>query len=691
MANLVKSNTGNLPFFAAGRRFIPLRAVRNLIICPVALILFLLQPSMAFAQGTAFTYQGRLNDGANPANGTYDLTFQLFDSGTNGTLISGPVTNAATRVTNGLFATTIDFGGVFNGPTDWLQIGVRTNGSVIAFTALSPRQAVLPVPYAIFANSASNLVGNLPASQLSGTLPATAFAGYTNTVILTNSANQFGGSFNGNFTGSFSGNGGGLANIGVGSLVGVLTPSQLPANAAFVNSNQTFTASNSFTGPIISGGTNLFTGVSTFTNNLGNSFSGSFFGNGLVGWLVVPGTAVQSQIDTGYVLTNSQLVTVTLPTNAAIRDIVRISGAGAGGWQVAQNAGQSIIGNFSSFGKSSWASTSALNPENWDSVAVSADGSKIFASVFGSVGGLFLSTDSGVTWKATNSTAGSWRSVCCSADGSKLFAALYGGGVYTNSSGLWGLGGFTSGLNWISIACSSDGTKLVGVVQSGGLYTSTNSGATWLQQTSGLPSNPGGYFVTSSADGTKLIAAINGGGIYTSSNSGLSWGLSGAPGLSWISMACSADGTKLGAVTVGSGIYTSGNSGQTWTPQTNGLPASVSWSSITSSADGQNLAATVLGGGIYASSTSGSTWRLVNAPTNSNWYVIASLPNGDGLYACIYGGGIYKSIAPTIQTTSTTVGPVGYISGGQGTAVELQYIGNNQFMPVSSFGTIWAF
>ncbi len=29
--------------------------------------------SLAFAQGTAFTYQGLLNSGSNPANGTYDF------------------------------------------------------------------------------------------------------------------------------------------------------------------------------------------------------------------------------------------------------------------------------------------------------------------------------------------------------------------------------------------------------------------------------------------------------------------------------------------------------------------------------------------------------------------------------------------------------------------------------------------
>jgi len=30
-----------------------------------------------FAQTTAFTYQGRLNDGANPASGNYDLRFTI--------------------------------------------------------------------------------------------------------------------------------------------------------------------------------------------------------------------------------------------------------------------------------------------------------------------------------------------------------------------------------------------------------------------------------------------------------------------------------------------------------------------------------------------------------------------------------------------------------------------------------------
>jgi hypothetical protein len=80
-------------------------------------------------QGTAFTYQGRLNDGNAGANGSYDLQFNIFDAVTNGATQGSSITNAATIVSNGLFTVTLDFGaGIFDGSDRWLEIGVRTNG-----------------------------------------------------------------------------------------------------------------------------------------------------------------------------------------------------------------------------------------------------------------------------------------------------------------------------------------------------------------------------------------------------------------------------------------------------------------------------------------------------------------------------------------------------------------------------------
>jgi hypothetical protein len=57
----------------------------------------------AFAQGTAFTYQGRLNSGGGPANGSYDLVLSLFATNSGGPALASPVTNSATLVSNGLF------------------------------------------------------------------------------------------------------------------------------------------------------------------------------------------------------------------------------------------------------------------------------------------------------------------------------------------------------------------------------------------------------------------------------------------------------------------------------------------------------------------------------------------------------------------------------------------------------------
>jgi hypothetical protein len=108
------------------------------------------------AQGTAFTYQGRLDNGTSTATGSYDLTFSVFDADTAGNQVGVTLTNTAVGVSNGLFTVTLDFGaGVFDGTARWLEIGVATNGDS-NFATLSPRQPVTPTPYAIYsANAAS--------------------------------------------------------------------------------------------------------------------------------------------------------------------------------------------------------------------------------------------------------------------------------------------------------------------------------------------------------------------------------------------------------------------------------------------------------------------------------------------------------------------------------------------------------
>jgi hypothetical protein len=106
--------------------------------------------SILAALGTAFTYQGRLDDGGSAANGTYDFEFKLYDAASGGSQLGSTITKGDVTVTDGLFTVELGFGsGVFTGDARWLEIGVRAGSSTGAYATLTPRQALTPAPYAL--------------------------------------------------------------------------------------------------------------------------------------------------------------------------------------------------------------------------------------------------------------------------------------------------------------------------------------------------------------------------------------------------------------------------------------------------------------------------------------------------------------------------------------------------------------
>jgi hypothetical protein len=162
---------------------------------------------------TAFTYQGRLNDNGQPANGTYDFQFRLYDAEVGGAQVPTVPVAAGVTVSNGLFTTTIDFGdGVFDGTTYWLEIAVQPmNGG--GFVTLDPRQPITPAPQAIYAATVS-------ASGISGT--------YNTAVNFSNASNTF--------AGAFSGEGSGLENLDASNLTsGTVPDAQLSGTVARTN------------------------------------------------------------------------------------------------------------------------------------------------------------------------------------------------------------------------------------------------------------------------------------------------------------------------------------------------------------------------------------------------------------------------------------------------------------------------
>ncbi len=120
----------------------------------IILVIFLYQGIKANAEvmGTAFTYQGRLYDANNPANGLYDFQFNLCDSPTDGNRVANFIDVNQVDVNDGYFTVLLDFGSdVFNGDARWLDIAVRLSNQSepVLYTVLSPRQQITPAPYAL--------------------------------------------------------------------------------------------------------------------------------------------------------------------------------------------------------------------------------------------------------------------------------------------------------------------------------------------------------------------------------------------------------------------------------------------------------------------------------------------------------------------------------------------------------------
>ena len=196
-----------------------LQTLRQLI--PV--VTFLAAALNLSAQSTAFTYQGRLTDNGAPYTGSAEVQATLWNASAAGTVVASnnPV-QVIMNVANGLFTLPLDFGAspFAAGADRWLQLEVRT--TIGPFTALTPRQTLMPTPYAM---TAGNLTGTLPAAQLSGAIPSGNLAGtYSGVVSFDNAGN------------SFTGGGAGLSGLNAAALAsGTVPDGRLAGNVARTN------------------------------------------------------------------------------------------------------------------------------------------------------------------------------------------------------------------------------------------------------------------------------------------------------------------------------------------------------------------------------------------------------------------------------------------------------------------------
>jgi hypothetical protein len=502
---------------------------------------------------------------------------------------------------------------------------------------------------------------------------------------------------------------------GAGNIAGGMSSFAAGQNANALHDGTFVWGDNSTSADILTTGANQFlvraaggVGIGTTVPTTPLEVSGQvkaagYQGSGALSWQVPAGTSVQAQPNCGYVVTNAAQVTVTLPTAPALGDVVRITGAGAGGWKSAQNPGQQILFSGAGIYTGDW---SAYTNYGMGGVAASADGSKLIA--LGQDYYPYLSTNYGSNWIRQNVLQGygvGLSSVASSADGSRLFITtpeswyngtlVSTGHVYTSTdSGITWTSRLPKQTGYTAIASSADGLKLLlayGPNTFGCLYTSSDGGTNWTQRYCGAQWSG----VASSTDGVKLAACAWGGGIYTSSNAGVDWVLR-TNTYYFTAVASSADGSKLVAVENGGNttngiMLRSADYGATWKLVSSA--GSNNWRAVTSSADGTRLAAvdfSITGpaptGRVHVSCDSGATWSLVES--SRLWNSIASSADGGLLVAGVThyttNGGVY------VSSRFTSTGATGYLAGPQSSAVELQCVSTNQFLAISHEGTLSA-
>lgn len=162
----------------------------------------------------------------------------------------------------------------------------------------------------------------------------------------------------------------GLANYdGAGTFTGVT----ITNNAALTGGSSNSIVSTLLTnGQLLIGSTGAAPNASTLTAGTGVSITngaGSITinstGGGLT-WTDVSGISQTMAPNNGYLADNAALVTLTLPVVCPQFSSISIVGFGAGGWTVAQNAGQSI--QFGKFATTSGVTGSLSSTNQYDCI-----------------------------------------------------------------------------------------------------------------------------------------------------------------------------------------------------------------------------------------------------------------------------------------------------------------------------------
>ncbi len=285
--------------------------------------------------------------------------------------------------------------------------------------------------------------------------------------------------------------------------------------------------------------------------------------------------------------------------------------------------------------------------------SLTVSGSDLFAGT--TIGGVYLSTDSGSSWTAINSGLTTNYVTALATAGTQVFAGTYSNGVFvsTNNGTSWSAA--NSGLPSKSIqVLAANGGDLFAGTGGGGVYLSTNNGSSWTSASAGLTD----LNVTAiAASGAYLFAGTANGLVFLSTNNGSVWTSvsTGLPIGEITSLAIIGTNTPPTNLMVGiyNSIYTSTNMGTSWTASTTGLPSSIGATYF--AVIGTNIFAGTYDG-VFLSSNGGTSWNVVDTGLPANPNIAAMAAIGTNVFAGTSTLGVFRSTDSGANWTSPNTG-----------------------------------
>jgi hypothetical protein len=284
------------------------------------------------------------------------------------------------------------------------------------------------------------------------------------------------------------------------------------------------------------------------------------------------------------------------------------------------------------FSTVTWTQNQPTGGMDWVELDASPDGKKVVFAQEAAGGGIYTSTDYGMTLTRVGESTlplneGYWKTISASDDMNTIIA---GGtsGVYRHPwmskdfGATWSaVTSFGSNAEIYDSAVSADGSKIF-IATAHRIHRSLDGGTTWSIVSSVRPSpggsNPAGYgrwqSVEISDDAMTVIAAANTkdgitGGVYVSKDGGNTWKDTLLDVTKdWRTVTVDQDGSRLAAGGYATALYISNDGGTTWNTNTSGLPASGTWYEISYGAESPVMSAGSDWGALYVSKDSGATW-----------------------------------------------------------------------------------